>query len=107
MTGHRGFTHSERAFYLYLDSSADFVGSGSEDMFGYVWDRKYGSLLGRLPHDQCVNCVTFSPLDQELCVTASDDHTLKVWKSRRRRREEAKNQTTPNSLTPTSCPSSL
>ena len=107
MTGHRGFTHSERAFYLYLDSSTDFVGSGSEDNFGYVWDRKYGSLLARLPHDQCVNCVTFSPLDQELCVTASDDHTLKVWKSRRRRREEAKNQTTPNSLTPTSCPSSL
>ena len=98
--GHRGFTHSERAFYLYLDSSPDFVGSGSEDKYGYVWDRKYGSLLARLPHEQCVNCVTFSPVDQELCVTASDDHKLKVWKSRRRRREEAKNVTMPNNSTP-------
>ena len=37
--GHRGFTPSENAFYLYLDVSATWVGSGSEDNKGYIWDR--------------------------------------------------------------------
>ena len=35
----RGFTDSMGAFYIYIDVSKDFVGSGSEDNLGRVWDR--------------------------------------------------------------------
>ena len=35
----RGFTDSMGAFYIYIDVSKDFVGSGSEDERGRVWDR--------------------------------------------------------------------
>jgi hypothetical protein len=45
LVGHRGFTPSEKAFYLYADVSENFVGSGSEDGKGCLWDRHYGSLV--------------------------------------------------------------
>ena len=45
LTGHRGFTPSEKAFYLYADVSDSFVGSGSEDGRGCLWDRHYRSLV--------------------------------------------------------------
>ena len=43
--------------------------------------------LATLEHDDCVNCAAFSPTDQEICVTGSDDYKIKVWISRRRSRE--------------------
>ena len=73
--GHQGFTASDSAFYLYLDVSASLIGSGSEDKFGYVWDRYYGCLVGKLPHEQCVNSVAFHPLTEEICATASDENS--------------------------------
>ena len=49
--------------------------------------RRHGAELARLEHDECVNCAAFSPTDQEICVTGSDDNKIKVWISRRRSRE--------------------
>ena len=43
----RGFTDSMGAFYIYIDVSKDFVGSGSEDNLGRVWDRYSGHGVGR------------------------------------------------------------
>ena len=82
LSGHKGFTPTEKAFYLYLDVSNDFVASGSEDSNGYIWEKYYGVLLTKLPHAECVNCVVFNPKDQETCITASDDYTLQVWTSK-------------------------
>ena len=43
--------------------------------------------LATLEHDECVSCAVFSPTDQEIWVTGSDDYKIKVWISRRRSRE--------------------
>ena len=86
-TGHHGFTPSEGAFYLYVDASKSFLASGSEDGFGYIWESNYGVLLEKLcGHSECVNCVVFDPIDEEICVTASDDHTLQIFISNRKKR---------------------
>lgn len=57
--------------------------SGAEDKHGYIWDRHYNICLARLAHDDVVNSVAFSPSDQELLLSASDDSTIKVWRSPR------------------------
>jgi F-box/WD-40 domain protein 5 len=88
LRGHRGYTPSGGAFYLYVDVSTHLVGSGSEDLKAYVWDRRYGCVVSTLPHDKCVNCIAFNPIDDETCVTASDDNMLKVWTSRRVQRQQ-------------------
>lgn len=87
LTGHHGFTPSEKAFYLYVDVSKNLVGSGSEDKQGCLWDRHYEALVSHLPHDKCVNCVVICPTDEEICVSASDDKTLSVWTSKGRLKE--------------------
>lgn len=60
-----------------------FIYSGAEDKHGYIWDRHYNICLARLAHDDVVNSVAFSPADQELLLSASDDSTIKVWRSPR------------------------
>jgi len=87
LMGHVGFTPSEKAFYLYLDVSAYFVGSGSEDKKGCVWDRHYQCIVAKLPHTDCVNCVAFRPSDTSTCATASDDFSIKIWHSRKANRK--------------------
>ena len=62
--------------------------SGSEDHFAYVWDRHYGSLLRKLPHTDVVSAAAFNPRDPDVMVTASDDNTVKVWRSKRRCKEQ-------------------
>ena len=84
LSGHKGFTQGENVFRLYLGVSQDYVSSGSEDGNAYIWDQHYGVLLSKLHHDACVNCIAFNPKDQEMCVTASDDHSIKVWSSKRK-----------------------
>ena len=39
------------AFYIYLDTSDTLVCSGSEDCLAYIWDKKFGCLLGTNRHD--------------------------------------------------------
>ncbi|XP_075239253.1 uncharacterized protein LOC142334813 [Convolutriloba macropyga] len=56
--------------------------SGAENKQSFIWDRHYRCLLGTLPHNDVVSAVAFNPVDQEMAVTCSDDHTVKVWRSR-------------------------
>lgn len=62
--GHRGFTPTETAFYLYSDVSADLVTSGSESCRGCIWERRHGCLVAELTHEACVNSVAICPKDQ-------------------------------------------
>ena len=71
-----------------MDTSETFLTSGSEDKKGCLWHRRYGNLLARLEHNACVNYVAINPNDEEVCASASDDFTIKVWKSRGKIRSE-------------------
>ncbi|TRZ03559.1 hypothetical protein DNTS_013479 [Danionella cerebrum] len=83
LRAHRAFTPNDECFFIFLDVSRDFVASGAEDKHGYIWDRHYNICLARLQHDDVVNSVAFSPSDQELLLSASDDSSIKVWRSPR------------------------
>jgi len=80
--GHKGFTDSQEAFYIYINVSEDMVSSGSEDTIARIWDRHYGCCVAQLRHEKCVNAAAFSTSNQQLMVTVSDDNTVKVWQSR-------------------------
>jgi len=86
-TGHKGYTDSTGAFYIYLDTNSSLVCSGSEDNAAYVWDRRFGCLLSRNTHDNVVNCVAFNPQDPEMLVSVGDDMKVKIWISKQRERE--------------------
>ncbi len=86
MKGHKGFTPPTGAFLLYLNTTESFLLGGSEDSHGYVWDQRYQCLLKRLPHEKCVNVCVASPVDEQVCVTGSDDHKIKLWVSTKRKR---------------------
>ncbi|RUS87208.1 hypothetical protein EGW08_005048, partial [Elysia chlorotica] len=86
LRSHKAFTHSDDCFFLNLDVAEDFVVSGAEDKQGYLWDRHYGVPLYRFPHSNVVNCVAVNPRDPEMLVTVSDDHSIKVWASRHRKK---------------------
>ncbi|XP_041371164.1 F-box/WD repeat-containing protein 5-like [Gigantopelta aegis] len=82
-TGHKGLSPSTMCCFIFLDTSHNFVGSGSEDCKAYVWERRYGCLVGELPHGPgVVNAVAFCPSNQEYLVTVSDDNTIRIWRSR-------------------------
>lgn len=71
-----------------------FFFSGAEDKHGYLWDRHYGICLAKFPHTDVVNSVAFNPKDPEMLVTTSDDHTIKIWRSRAKVRELSLTDTT-------------
>ncbi|XP_074871833.1 F-box/WD repeat-containing protein 5 [Carettochelys insculpta] len=83
LRAHRAYTPNDECFFIFLDVSRDFVASGAEDRHGYIWDRHYNICLAKLQHNDVVNSVAFSPIEQELLLTASDDATIKVWRSPR------------------------
>lgn len=79
---HKAFTGNIECFFIFLSVSDDYVASGAEDRHAYIWDRYYGMCLAKYPHEDVVNSVAFSPKSSDLLITASDDHTIKVWRSR-------------------------
>ncbi|XP_049752588.1 F-box/WD repeat-containing protein 5 [Loxodonta africana] len=83
LRAHRAYTPNDECFFIFLDVSRDFVASGAEDRHGYIWDRHYNICLAKLRHEDVVNSVAFSPREQELLLTASDDATIKAWRSPR------------------------
>ncbi|XP_008593260.1 PREDICTED: F-box/WD repeat-containing protein 5 isoform X2 [Galeopterus variegatus] len=83
LRAHRAYTPNDECFFIFLDVSRDFVASGAEDRHGYIWDRHYNICLAKLRHEDVVNSVAFSPQEQELLLTASDDATIKAWRSPR------------------------
>ncbi|XP_037348876.1 F-box/WD repeat-containing protein 5 isoform X2 [Talpa occidentalis] len=83
LRAHRAYTPNDECFFIFLDVSRDFVASGAEDRHGYIWDRHYNICLAKLRHQDVVNSVVFSPQEQELLLTASDDSTIKAWRSPR------------------------
>ncbi|XP_006900653.1 PREDICTED: F-box/WD repeat-containing protein 5 [Elephantulus edwardii] len=83
LRAHRAYTPNDECFFIFLDVSRDFVASGAEDRHGYIWDRHYNICLAKLRHKDVVNSVAFSPREQELLLTASDDATIKAWRSPR------------------------
>ncbi|XP_054440094.1 F-box/WD repeat-containing protein 5 isoform X2 [Pteronotus mesoamericanus] len=83
LRAHRAYTPNDECFFIFLDVSKDFVASGAEDRHGYIWDRHYNICLAKLRHQDVVNSVVFSPQEQELLLTASDDATIKAWRSPR------------------------
>ncbi|XP_007459023.1 PREDICTED: F-box/WD repeat-containing protein 5 [Lipotes vexillifer] len=83
LRAHRAYTPNDACFFIFLDVSRDFVASGAEDRHGYVWERHYNICLAKLRHQDVVNSVAFSPQEQELLLTASDDATIKAWRSPR------------------------
>ena len=38
--------------------------------------------LAKFRHADIVNSVAFNPQDAEMLVTVSDDHSIKIWRSR-------------------------
>lgn len=67
--------------------------SGAEDRCAHVWDRHFGAKLATLDgHTNVVNCVAFNPANQQMLVSASDDHTIRVWRSRQLSKLQANDQ---------------
>lgn len=87
LRSHKAYTPNDECFFIFLDVSDQYVASGAEDKHGYLWDRHYGNCLAKLPHSDVVNSVAFNPSDPEMLITASDDFTLKVWRSKNRMKE--------------------
>jgi len=81
LRAHRAYTPNDECFFIFLDVSSQYVASGAEDKHGYLWDRHYGVCLAQLPHSDVVNSVAFNPRNPEMLITASDDYTLKIWRS--------------------------
>lgn len=76
------YAQNNKCFFIFLDVSHTLVASGCEDNAAYIWDRHYGIGLARLPHGDVVNAVAFNPADDHMCVTTSDDYSIKVWRSK-------------------------
>ncbi|XP_044268682.1 F-box/WD repeat-containing protein 5 [Tribolium madens] len=87
LRAHKAYTSNSECFFIFLDVCNQYVASGAEDKHGYLWDRHYGMCLVKFPHYDVVNSVAFNPKDPEMLVTTSDDHIIKVWRSRAKVRE--------------------
>jgi len=66
----------------------DYVGCGSEDNRGYLWDRHYGCLVAVVSgHTKPVCGVALDRVKQEVMVTVGDDHQIRVLRTRKWKRE--------------------
>lgn len=78
--------HSQEKYYIKASFGGfgeSFIASGSEDAQVYIWNRSTQSLVSNLnSHTSIVNCVAWSPVDNNLLVSGSDDYTVKIWDAR-------------------------
>ena len=56
------------------------ITAGSEDANIYMWHKNSTSIIKILEgHSSTVNTISFNPKDAQMLVSASDDHTLRIW----------------------------
>jgi len=83
---YKGSTQSRfylRACFGGVDQA--FVACGGEDSEVYIWHKETGKLLHKLTgHSGPVNAVSWNPVNQYLLASASDDHTIRIWRSTHR-----------------------
>jgi len=84
---HKAYAPNNACFFIFLDVCHQYVASGAEDKYAYLWDRHYGNCLAKLPHNDIVNSVAFNPVDNEVLISVSDDNTIKIWRSRHRMKQ--------------------
>lgn len=87
LRAHKAYTPNNECFFIFLDVSENFVGSGAEDNKAYSWERYYGICLASYPHTDVVNAVAFNKKDDQMLITTSDDFQVKIWRSKKKVRE--------------------
>lgn len=87
LRAHKAYTPNNECFFIFLDVSDNFVGSGAEDCNAYTWERFYGICLASYPHKDVVNAVAFQKIDDQMLITVSDDYEVKIWRSQAKVRE--------------------
>lgn len=87
LNGPHAFTTKDSPFLLWADcppsrrgtSPPDYVASGGEDGFIYVWHTRHQRLLRAMHgHTEAVNCISWHP-HLPLFAACSDDHTTTIW----------------------------
>lgn len=81
----RVFAGAKQTIYVlracFGGADENLVASGSEDCKLYIWHRHTGEALFALPgHSGVVNSISWSPQDDTMFASASDDHTIRIWR---------------------------
>ncbi|KAL0586047.1 hypothetical protein ABG067_004139 [Albugo candida] len=75
--------HSKQILSMDFAKNGYQVASGSDDRTARIWDIRQRKCYYTIPaHNGLVSEVKYSPLTNELFMTASYDATLKIWRSR-------------------------
>nr|CCA25043.1 U4/U6 small nuclear ribonucleoprotein Prp4 putative [Albugo laibachii Nc14] len=75
--------HSKQILAMDFAKNGFQVATGSDDRTARIWDIRQRKCYYTVPaHNGLVSDVKYSPLSNELFLTASYDATLKIWRSR-------------------------
>ena len=77
-----GHVNRQANLRCHISPCGRFVGTGSEDHHGYLYDTRTGLLVGKTQgtHGQVVSCVDFNPVVDEL-MTGCHDGKIRCFKS--------------------------